>query len=98
MDAKLIIFIVFSGIVLVGLGSGLLAVYILYQEEFKQIRPAIVIGPVLLGGGVVTILCSGDPNLLIFILIIRPNSYSGGLCQAIQVKETSSRPRLGRSR
>ena len=59
MDAKLIIFIVMSGLMLVGIGSGLLVVYIFYQEEFKHIRPVIVIGPVLIGGGVVTILCSG---------------------------------------
>ena len=59
MDAKLILFILMSGLVLVGIGSGMLVVYIFYQEEFKHIRPVIVIGPVLIGGGVVTILCSG---------------------------------------
>ena len=60
MDAKLIIFIVLVGLVLVGLGSGLLILYIFYKDEIKHIRPVIVIGPVLLGGGLVTILCSGN--------------------------------------
>jgi hypothetical protein len=49
MDAKLIIFLVMSGLVLVSLGSGMLLVYIFYQEEFKHIRPVVVIGPVLIG-------------------------------------------------
>ena len=60
MDAKLIIFIVLVGLVLVGLGAGLLILYIFYKDDIKHIRPVIVIGPVLLGGGLVTILCSGN--------------------------------------
>ena len=70
MDAKLIIFIVLVGIILLCLGGGLLLLYMFYKDEFQHIRPVIVIGPVLLGGGVVTILCSGrvQPHYILFIL------------------------------
>ena len=80
MDSKLIIFIVLTGIVLVCLGSGVIAAYFLYQEEFRQLRPGIVIGPVLVGGGVVTILCSGSHNYLLHLLTTRPICFSGDLC------------------
>jgi hypothetical protein len=41
---KLILFIVSCGLFLIFLGSILLVFYSLYQAEYKDIRPAIVIG------------------------------------------------------
>lgn len=58
MDKKLIIFIVSIGLLLICLGSVLIALYSLYQEDYKHIRPFLVIGPVLIGGGLITLLCS----------------------------------------
>jgi len=58
MDRKLIAFIVSIGFLLLCLGIALLALYIFYQEDHNSIRPFIIIGPVLLGGGIITLLCS----------------------------------------
>jgi len=58
MDKKLIIFIVSVGLLLICLGSVLIALYNFHQEEYKHMRPFIVIGPVLIGGGFITLLCS----------------------------------------
>lgn len=58
MDRKLIICIVGSGTLLLGIGATLIALHCLFKEEYKAIRPFIVIGPVLIGGGVMTIVFS----------------------------------------
>lgn len=58
MDKKLIIFIVSVGFLLICIGTVFIGLYSLYQEEFKHMRPFIVIGPVLIGGGLITLLCS----------------------------------------
>ena len=44
---KLIIFIVSIGLLLICLGSVLIALYSLYQEDYKHIRPFLVIGKLL---------------------------------------------------
>lgn len=58
MDRKLIICIVGSGTLLLGIGATLIALHCMFKEEYKAIRPFIVIGPVLIGGGVMTIVFS----------------------------------------
>jgi len=58
MDKKLIIFIVSVGLILISLGFFLMGLYKFHHEESKHFRPFIVIGPVLIGGGFITLLCS----------------------------------------
>lgn len=58
MDRKLIGFILSWGLVLTGLGSALIILRELYQEDFHFLRPLIIVGPVLIGGGVVCSLFS----------------------------------------
>jgi len=58
MDKKLIIFIVTVGLILIIIGVSLLGLYSIYEKDYRPMRPFIVIGPVLLGGGILTLLCS----------------------------------------
>merc|ERR1719458_455438 len=58
MDRRLILCIAGSSLLLLALGIGLLVVHQMYEEENSHIRPFIVIGPVLIGGGIMTALFS----------------------------------------
>jgi len=58
MDKKLIIFIVSVGLLLISLGFFLIGLYKFHHEENKHLRPFVVIGPVLIGGGLITLMCS----------------------------------------
>jgi len=58
MDKRLILCISGSSLLLLVLGISLLVVHQMYQEGNSHIRPFIVIGPVLIGGGVMTALFS----------------------------------------
>lgn len=57
MDRKLILFIILLGLLLLSLGAGCLGLYFVFQNE-RNFKPFIIIGPVLLGGGLITWLCS----------------------------------------
>ena len=59
MDAKLIFCIVVSGLFLILIGISLILVYVILEDQFEFVRPTIVIGPVLVGGGLAVLLCSG---------------------------------------
>jgi len=58
MDRKLIICIMGSSLLLLGLGTALLVSQHLLREDLPGIRPFVVIGPVLIGGGLMTALFS----------------------------------------
>jgi len=58
MDRKLILFILSCGSLLLGLGTGLLVLHYIFKEEYSHIRPFVIIGPVLIGGGVMVIIFS----------------------------------------
>jgi len=55
MDRKPILCIIGSGLLLFFWGVGLLVLYNIFKEEYNYIRPFVVIGPVLIGGGFMTI-------------------------------------------
>jgi len=56
-DRKLIICIVLSGIIFLLLGLAALAVFMSFTNE-PYLKPLIVIGPILIGCGILTCLCS----------------------------------------
>lgn len=56
-DRKLIICIVLSGIIFLLLGLAALAVFMSFTDE-PYLKPLIVIGPILIGCGIITCLCS----------------------------------------
>ena len=58
MSRKLILFLVSCGLLLLLSGFCLLLLYVLYQQENHYIRPVIVVGPVLIGAGFMTIMFS----------------------------------------
>merc|ERR1719278_1299695 len=58
MDRKLIVFILGAGLLLLILGSTLVSLYSRFRIEKKYMEPFIVIGPVLIGGGVMTVFFS----------------------------------------
>merc|ERR1719402_928963 len=58
IDRKLIIFIVSVGLLLMGIGAGFTVLYILYHEDYSAVKPFSILGPVLAGCGLVTMLCS----------------------------------------
>ena len=48
-----------SGLFLILIGISLILVYVILEDQFEFVRPTIVIGPVLVGGGLAVLLCSG---------------------------------------
>merc|ERR1719400_220038 len=58
MDRKLIVFILGAGLLLLFLGSTLVFLYSRFRIEKKYMEPFIVIGPVLIGGGDMTVFFS----------------------------------------
>jgi len=58
MDRKLIVFIVGAGLLLLFLGITLVFLYSQFRYEKRYMEPFIVIGPVLIGGGIMTVLFS----------------------------------------
>lgn len=58
MDRKLILYLVISGLFLLFLGLGLILLYNTYEDQHHYIRPLIVIGPVLIGASLFTIMFS----------------------------------------
>jgi len=57
MDRKLIVCILLTGILLCLLGAACIGILVQYGDDL-YIQPLIIIGPVLLGGGIITWCCS----------------------------------------
>jgi len=62
----LIICIVFSGITFLLLGLAALGVFMSFSEE-TDLKPLIIIGPILIGCGFITILCSIEVCVRLFV-------------------------------
>jgi len=58
MDKKLILFLVGLGLLLILVGGGVLVLNVFYQQQLAPVRPFIVIGPVLAGAGLFSLLFS----------------------------------------
>lgn len=64
-DRKLIIFIVLLGLLLLGIGAGFIVVYFIYHDDnnptshnSKVVKPFLILGPVVAGVGLLTMLFS----------------------------------------
>jgi len=60
MDKKLIVFLLSTSSILIVCGSVMIALYLVYFNEYKHVRPNIVIGPVLIGAGLMAIMLSSE--------------------------------------
>jgi len=65
-DRKLIICIVFSGLAFLLLGVAALGVFLSFSEEV-DLKPLVIIGPILIGCGFITILCSIEVCVRLFV-------------------------------
>jgi len=65
-DRKLIFFIVGLGILMIVIGLLMLLIYKVYHEDFKHIRPVLVIGPCLLAAGFMCLFLSGEVCLRLY--------------------------------
>lgn len=58
-DRKLIIFIVLLGLLLLGIGGGFIVLYIIYHDvDSTIVKPFLILGPVVAGVGLITMLFS----------------------------------------
>jgi len=65
-DKKLIFFIVGLGVLMIVMGLLLLLIYKIYHEDFKDIRPLIIIGPCMLAAGGLCFFLSGEVCLRLY--------------------------------